>query len=665
MQRIDPEKLKKLNLDPDVEEVYLYLKAYSEAKERKAWLDRYEENWRLIENDIWEPAEKAEIREQKQVPICINDAVKGVQVSCAVQTANRPELKFNPIGSGDKYVADLLRRGHDVIWNKNENIQNIYDFVEEREIGGLAFIRARLDKNKGPFGKIVNETLPPPHVYFDKDSKKRDFSDTHLLYAPPRPRSYIMDHYGDIIKEDDLLYHRDMIQDVEGGGKSEGLLKGDNYRETGKDSPQGIEESEDIWEIEASMLKLRDESWIIYSDAAGEIKTIKVELAKGEKLEDVGKSKVPEGGTFINIWPRKREYREIRIIVGKKLIEKEEDPYGTDSDGDPICHIIGLKGQKTRTAYPISATSYARDSVRIRNKALMQFIHAQAYNNNAPLAEVKGAVTWVGVEGTPGSKAKVDLAKGGGSIGNAIQRIPSGTVQTAHFLEIMGEAKRNIDDVYDAPPVVKGEIPEGTDPSGRTVLALSDMAGTASKPKLSSEEGALVRLAKVNIAIALQKWHREQWKRLIEKDEMQNWLPEDEKEKVQQFLKKEQAPQNGMMSGMPSTQPMPLPDNIKKQIAERWEAALELIRPADYSKPPGIEMIDLDVGITAGSSMPTNRIAKREIAREDFKMGLIDRKAALKYADDPEYEEISARMDEAEQAKMQMELTAKGMKSGA
>jgi hypothetical protein len=87
---IDPQKLKDLGLDKKVEEVYLYLKAYSEPPERKAWEKRHEQAWRLVENDIWEDDEHSAMTKEKQIPICVNDAVKGVHASCAVQTAQRP-----------------------------------------------------------------------------------------------------------------------------------------------------------------------------------------------------------------------------------------------------------------------------------------------------------------------------------------------------------------------------------------------------------------------------------------------------------------------------------------------------------------------------------------------------------------------------------------------
>lgn len=652
MQTIDPQKLKNLHLDKDVEEVYLYLKAYSEPKERKDWEKRDDQAWDVVENNIWEDDEKTQFEEQKQIPIVINDCIKGVQASCAVQTANKPEIKFFPVGKGDVYVAELLKRGHDLIWEKNEGGLNTYEWVEDRDVSGIGFIRAKLDPNKGPFGKIIDETLDRRCVFWDCKSKKRDFSDTHLIVAIKRSKSYIKEQYGDEVKDEDLFYDTKALQ----GGKSTGVTGGDNYAEAAKDKSEpdsGIEdvtEPENIWEIEASIRKVRDENWIIYRDQSGKIQTAKVDVKKGKDTEAEAEKSVPAGGQFINYWPRKREIREVRIIVGKKLIEKQEDPFGEDSDGDPICHIIGLRAQRTRNAFPMSPTNYSRDILRLKNKSLMQFTHAQAHNNNSPILEAEGAVKWIGNPGTPGSRAKVDLSKVT-SLANGVTRLPSGTAQSQQFLEIVAACEKGISDQYDAPPVVKGEIPEGADPSGRTVLALQDMASTVAKPKLGSLEGALVRLAKVNIAIALKKWPREYWERLLEPDEWETWMPEKQKNKL--------IAGNEQETGAPPGQMPPIGQDMKAQIRQKWEQALELIRPADYSKPSGINMIDVDVKITAGSSMPTNRIAKEQMGIEKYKIGLYDRKAALEYSDDPKAEEISLRMDQMELQAMQAETMKK------
>ena len=66
--------------------------------------------------------------------------------------------------------------------------------------------------------------------------------------------------------------------------------------------------------------------------------------------------------------------------------------------------------------------------------------------------------------------------------------------------------------------------------------------------------------------------------------------------------------------------------------------------------------MDLDVTMTAGSSMPTNRMAKLEVAIEMVGAGIYDRQAALEYVDDPNKELIVARMAKADEALAQAEM---------
>jgi hypothetical protein len=170
-----------------------------------------------------------------------------------------------------------------------------------------------------------------------------------------------------------------------------------------------------------------------------------------------------------------------------------------------------------------------------------------------------------------------------------------------------------------------------------------DMAGMMSKPFTRNLEAALERLGKVNMAIILRNWPRSMWERLIEEDERKTWEPES--------AQKQPTPQE-MMNG-----PQPNQDQQKAQeLSAKWEAALELIRPKDPTKEPGISLIDVDVRVTAGSTMPTNRMARAGLAMEMVKMGIYDPRAALDYIDDPKKDQIAARMEAKEQAMMQMKM---------
>ena len=121
------------------------------------------------------------------------------------------------------------------------------------------------------------------------------------------------------------------------------------------------------------------------------------------------------------------------------------------------------------------------------------------------------------------------------------------------------------------------------------------------------------------------------WERLLEKDEWETLRPDQPDgapEEIEEGSQEEQ--------------------DRKEETRQKWEEALELIRPIDTSKPPGISLIDIDVKVVAGSSLPTNRMAKEQVALDKYNAGLYDRKAALEYSDDPNAIPISKRMDAAD-----------------
>ena len=58
--------------------------------------------------------------------------------------------------------------------------------------------------------------------------------------------------------------------------------------------------------------------------------------------------------------------------------------------------------------------------------------------------------------------------------------------------------------------------------------------------------------------------------------------------------------------------------------------------------------------------MPTNRMAKLEVAIELVAGGIYDRQAALEYVDDPNRDLILARMAKQDEMAMQQEMLKKG-----
>jgi hypothetical protein len=631
------------SVDPKVQEVYELLKIYRDADARGKWLERRKEAWKAIENEMWDEKDEKAMTEKGQVPLVINKCVEGVQGKCAIMTHQKPTAQFLPIGSGDLYAAELLKRAYDYIFIKNEGNDVIYECTEEYAIGAHAFLNISVDKATNPFGNIVFEEDPPDDIYWDKDSRKRDYSDTHLIKAKMRSRQYIKDKYGEL-KDRDIYFAPFSKED---DSKSTGVSGEDNYA-VGPDDPLPDDvksKQKIIWEIKAWLLKIVEEDWIFRIGPDGEPVPEKLELGEGQSLKDLVnfKAEVPhlKNDSTAYYWRRSMQKRILRVIVGKKMISEEENPYGVDREGYPQIDLIGMKAQRTRSSYCMSATNYALPINKEKNKRRSQAIYIASMNTDAPIVRPHDA-KWEGKKGTPG--AELILAKNAPFQPYRLQT--GGAVEASVLFNLEQKADEELNDAYKILDVMKGKIPPGSGQiAGKTVLALQDFGGVMNSPDIRKLESALIRHAKVVIALALKHWPRQMWERLLEPEEILDFAPEntDEARELEGIEDDQEEEKEG----------------ITQRIQQKWAEALDLVRPKDMDQPPGLSLIDLDVKIVAGSGQPTNRIAKMEMAIELVKGGIYDPEAALEYVDDPNKDKIIERMKNAAEMAMQNELMKK------
>ena len=613
------------DMPDEVKEIYKTLKYYEGASARSKWSKARKTAWDAMENEI---LTEKDINEMKKLGIdqpTINKIVKGVQGASAIVTDQKPELKFNPIGKGDLYVAELLKRANDVVWEKNEGQDETYRLVEEAKVGGQGMIGCWFDVTKGPFGRIVFEEEDPTNFYWDPKSRKRDFSDSHMIKAIERTPEYIKAHYPSIKAEDLEFVKGDEIGDPT---LSSGLTSGDNYAEAENDKDDVCEEKPMVWEVEAWLLDTKPEFF------GYEVKGSKVIPLTFETKEEAEESNVVE------VIEKGREVRRKLVIVGKKVISDEINPEGVDADGDPIIDWAGLPHYRTRTAYPMSPTNYAVESNRDLIKRRAQLTLAVTILASSNIVRPKNSRWKNGNPGDPGAELEVDS--------NAPfqpYRLGSGAANVQLFGELESLNSTDVDNQYDLSDVMRGNISDRI--AWQTVYALQEFGAMMSKPFLRALESALVRLGKSIIAKCMRFWSRDQWERLIEDSELYEWLPEEERIEAEQKIR--QAEEQG--------QPIEMLEQMKQDqgvlIKNRWIEALNLIAPVDGN--PEISIVDIDVKITAGSSMPTNRMAKLGAAIELRNAEIFDTEAALDYIDDPNKDSVVERQRQREQAAMRVE----------
>ena len=87
---------------------------------------------------------------------------------------------------------------------------------------------------------------------------------------------------------------------------------------------------------------------------------------------------------------------------------------------------------------------------------------------------------------------------------------------------------------------------------------------------------------------------------------------------------------------------MEIPPN-PQDIRSKWVQAIDLIMNQKVS------LVNVDVKVSAGSTLPTNRMLKREDAVEMVKAGIYDQEAALDYVDDPHKDQVKERIKQKAQ----------------
>lgn len=648
--KIDLNRIDASDADPKVKEVYRLLKKYMDQVERKRWLKTRSDCWDAVYEDgerstIWTQEERTAMEKKGMVPLTINDLYKGVQGSAAVVTDQKPGIDFLPVGSGDLYVAELMKRAHDQVWAQNDGGTEIYELVKESKIGGIGYMEARHDPAKGIYGKVVFANADPESLYYDmQESKKADLSDTTIIKAHLVTKSYAKETYEDVTDED-LVFGEQYRPDDR--PTVDTVTGADNYTIGTVDPPpvgpdEYPQERKDVWEIEAHILAREREVWLMIPDGQGGFSR---QVFPADKAADAELMRGFYKGSVV--WKRVVEKRKMRIIVGKKLVRQVMDgqevdemvnPYGVDVDGDPVLPVVVLSHDRTRKGKPVAPTVFAKEACRERNKRRSQAIYVVSRNIDAPII-TPGAIRWH-KDPVHGDWAEVDKATPWKP-----DRLTPGRVSD-EAMNMEAVAKADVDDMYDMHDVMRGKIPPG-DPSGRVVLALQDMAGMMSKPFTRNLEAALARLGKVTMSIILKTWPRSMWERLIEPDELTSWQPEKERKPPDPM-----AAINGEPEG-------PTPQE-QQQIQNKWVQALDLIRPQDPTQEPGISLLDIDVRVAAGSTMPTNRIARAQMAMEMVKVGVYDQQAALDYIDDPKKDQIVERLRQREQAMMEAAMAKEG-----
>lgn len=642
------------DVDEITKRVYKTLFRYASSDARHKWITIAKRDKKAaFENEFFTEAEKQEIRKTGAEPYPVNKLVGGIQGMSAIATSNRPDIKVLPLRESDPYLAELAKVGLEHVWLKNYGNDVTYDMVEERNVSGIGCVEGRLDRNKGPFGAVTFEESDATIWYWDAESKRRDRSDTHLIKAQLRTMEYIESVYN--LDPDKVASIDDDYPD---GERQDTVTAGDNYKIKPSHKAPDPTTPRKVWEIEAYMKRTEKEHWAVAVVRGNpvlvdfpDVKSEKAALAEIERIRiegipmEKGQPNAPVDD--VTYWPRTLTNRYLTIIVGTDIVEQKDgrggkakelkNPYGLDSDGDPVLPVIFYYGQRTRKAYYRSPTFYAFGPNKSLCKREAQYTLAISKNLSSPPMRDEHGTRWADPSRPDAPGNELLLSKSA----RVPTRLQTGNIDFAALSHRLAEDKTDIFEAYGLNEVMRGKVPEGLERmSGRLGLTLQDTATIMQSPAIRGLESALERLGKLLLSIMLRHWPREKWEALVTEDRINEFRPVEDR-----MINQE--PDNDKSDEL-IAQEM----EIRKR---KWEGAIDKITV------DGITIVDFNIAVTAGSSLPTNRLLKQETALEYYKLGLYDRQAALAYSGEPHAKEIAKRIDQKE---MQMAQAGVKMRKG-
>ncbi len=357
------------------------------------------------------------------------------------------------------------------------------------------------------------------------------------------------------------------------------------------------------------------------SDAGKDKKEI-WELERYE-LKKIGKEVELNDGTKATV----KEYDLLySLIVGGKVIEKEiKSPYGFDNLREPVDPIIPIINIPIGEVYPRGNMFFAIGPLQEVSKRRGQSIAMVAYQMGSPIVAKKSTINlqeWKEAISKPREIIEADWDDPADKPYALYTALPD----QSRVFALEDRANADVDDVFNLTPVLKGEAETGR-MSGRLAAMLKEFGMEGNSYLLTAAEWAYRKLGVALVVIALREWPFRYWERLLEEED---------------YIKDDQGNNTGQLD----------PGFIK---------ALDLIKAKDVS------IIDYDIGIRAGSSLPANRMARLDMALELAKEpvppdAIYDAEAVLTYLDDPQAKQVLKRKNRLKQIGEELQKTQNDMK---
>lgn len=594
--------------------IYTHFKKARDSIKRKDFETSVNDAKRVFKGTIFDPAVEAEMKNRGIPAVKVARGTTNALRFASILTANRPELKALPKGRGDGAVATLIQRAFTKIWEENNGNQKNFRTVLGTIRDGLSHYNAWTEKYglRGDV-KIKFNKLDGKNVYYDPDTSEDGLEDwAYRIVARAISPAEAKELYG--LEEKDLYY-----SGIEPPSEDSDLMTHDSIPGGQYDDVQGGQQNRKkiVWEIEHYEQTKTKRRYIL--DRA----TMQP-IPAGNSLEEANQvkinatyqspSEVPMEQRFSNLEVVERDM-SYSLVVGNRILDDTQNPYGRDQLYEPVDPIVPIVNIPVGELYPRGNMYFAVGPLEEICKRRGQSIAVVAATMGSPILFKEGTINV--------QKWNQEISKPRALLGHNADpdEKPTPLYQPGPDLSrvfaLEDRALQDLNDVFNLTPVMMGQQDTGR-MSGRLAAMLKEFGMEGNSYFLSTVEEAFRKLGVALIVMAIKEWPFQYWERLLEDEDK---------------------------------------DPITGELMPAYIGALQKIQQKDVS------IIDYDIGIRSGSSLPTNRMARLDMAIELSTTpvhpdAVYDAEAVLTYLDDPQAQGIIDRKSKVKQLMAQGEKMA-------
>jgi hypothetical protein len=590
---------------------------YSKAKKARS---KYDRNWpkyyRMFRGQQWDTR-----RPSYRHSEVVNHIFKTIQSTVPIQTDNRPRFEFLPEEPSDLELAEILNEAAEADWTKgNWGLQQLEVIYDANFYGtGLSSLTHDEKKNYGAGGLCYDST---DVLYFFPDPDALDVNKRcgFAVYAEPIDVAKLKREYPDkaqFLKPD--------LVDLNSGGRGDPgadrfTIPNDNWASVaeGVSDPSGKDKvlKITVWVAPEFLSDDYDEKESVVSDPkTGEQKKIFEQIAK---------------------WPKGRKI----VIASKVVLENTENPY--DDAEIPFQRLLNYV--VPHEFWGISEVEQLEGPQKTFNKLL---------NFALDVLTLMGNPIWV-VDNSSG----VDTDNLVNKPGLVVEKNAGSEVRREEGVQLQPyvlQLAQNMVEWFDA---VSGsqEVSRGVQPTGITaasaISSLQEAAQTRLRQKSRNMDYYLQDLGRQWLSRTFQFRTAPEIFRLTGKDGTQKYF----RLHVEDHEFTETVQEQDEMGQMQDVQ-RPTGEIGKRVVVQPYleNGKFDLAQQKVYET-----RAKFDVRVVTGSSLPFAKAEKEDRLFKLQQIGAIDNEEVLKGMDYPNWQAVTARMQQAAQAQQQAEAAAKG-----